>query len=245
MQRPMLIAAAIVLLLVAGIWYFRGAEEPVAEPAAVVEPLLPPLPAEEPRPVLPALDSSDGVVRQAASMLSLGPALAKALEDADVMRRFVAVVDAIASGESPARQLPFLAPETPFDAVYRDDEWHADPANYRRYDFVGEALAGLDARAAVSAFRRVESLADAAYAELVGEARPFEPRLRQAMGVLLATPVVGQSPELVDAVGRLTYRDEAIESLSLPQKHLLRMGPQNVRRVQGKLRELLDQLAEN
>lgn len=243
MQRPVLIAAAVILLIVAGFWYFRGAEEPVAEPAVVVEPRLPPLPVEEPEPVLPELDGSDGMVRRAASGLGLGPALAKALEDADVMRRFVAIVDAVASGESPGRHLPFLAPESPFDAVYRDDAWYIDPANYRRYDFVGEALGSLDARATVSAFRQVEPLADTAYAELVGEARPFEPRLRQALRVLLATPVVNQLPELVDAVGRLTYRDEALESLSLPQKHLLRMGPQNIGRIQTKLRELLGQLA--
>lgn len=243
MQRPVLIAAALILLIVAGFWYFRGAEEPVVEPAVVVEPRLPPLPVEEPEPVLPELDGSDGMVRRAASGLGLPPALAEALENADVMRRFVAIVDAVASGESLGRHLPFMAPESPFDAVYRDDAWHMDPANYRRYDFVGDALGNLDARATVSAFRQVEPLADTAYAELVGEARPFEPRLRQALSVLLATPVVDQPPELVDAVGRLTYRDEALESLSLPQKHLLRMGPQNIGRIQTKLRELLDQLA--
>ncbi len=244
MQRSALIAAALILLVaVAAVWYFRAAEEPVEEPIVAVEPLAPPLPAEEPEPALPVLDNSDGMLRQAATMLGLGPVLAKALEDPDVMRRFVAVVDAIASGESPGAQLPFLAPEQPFDAVYENDAWHADPANYRRYDFVGEAIAGLDARASVSAFRRVESLADAAYADLIGESRPFEPRLREAMRVLLETPVLSQPPELVDAVGRLTYRDETLEALSLPKKHLLRMGPENVRCVQTKLGELLDQLA--
>ncbi len=248
MQRPALIAAAVIIvLIVAGVWYFRGAEEPpVEEPAAVVEALTPPLPIEEPAPPpLPALDGSDDMVRRAATVLGLAPMLAKALEDADVMRRFVAVVDAVASGESPGRHLSFLAPEQPFDALYRDDTWYMDPVSYRRYDPVGEALAGLDVSAAVSVFRRVEPLADAAYAELIGEERPFEPRLRQALGVLLTTPVVNDPPELVDAIGRLTYRDEALERLSLPQKHLLRMGPQSVGRIQAKLREILDQLAES
>ncbi len=246
MQRPALITAAIIVLIAAGVWYFRsGGEPPVEEPTVAVEPLTSPLPVEEPRPALPGLDGSDDLLRSAAGMLGLDAVLARALEDADVMRRFVAVVEAVASGESPGRHLSFLAPEEPFDAVYRNDAWHTDPGNYRRYDFVGEALAGIDARAAVSAFRRVEPLADTAYAELIGEARRFEPRLRQALGVLLATPVVNNSPELVDAVGRLTYRDEALEALSLPQKHLLRMGPQNVGRIQAKLRELLDHLAES
>ena len=244
MQRPALIAAAVILLIVAAVWYFRGGEEPpVEEPAAVVESLTVPLPIAEPEPPLPALDGSDDIVRRATSMLGLAPLLAKALEDSDVMRRFVAVVDAVASGESPGRHLSFLAPEQPFDALYRDDAWYMDPGSYRRYDSVGVALADLDARAAVSAFRRGELLADAAYTELIGEERPFEPRLRQAFGALLATPVVDDPPELVDAVGRLTYRDDALEGLSLPQKHLLRMGPQNVRRIQAKLREILDQLA--
>ena len=244
MQRPALIAAAVIVLIVAGVWYFRGAEKlPVEEPAAVVEALTPPLPIEESEPLLPELDGSDGMLRRSATVLGLVPMLAKALEDADVMRRFVAVVDAVASGESPGRHLSFLAPEQPFDALYQDDTWYMDPASYRRYDPVGEALADLDASAAVSVFRRVEPLADAAYAELIGEERSFEPRLRRALGVLLTTPVVNDPPELVDAIGRLTYRDEVLERLGLPQKHLLRMGPQNVVRIQAKLREILDQLA--
>ena len=246
MQRPALITAAIILLIVAGVWYFRGSDKPpVEEPIVAVAPPSRPLPVEELAPALPALDGSDDMLRRVAVMLGLAPVLAKSLEDAGVMRRFVAVVDEVASGESPGRHLPFLAPEHPFDAVYRDDGWYMDPGSYSRYDFVGEALAGIDARASVSAFRGVESLADSAYAELVGEVQRFEPRLRLALGVLLRTPVVNTPPALVDAVGRLIYHDELLEALSLPQKHLLRMGPQNVARIQAKLREILDHLAKS
>ena len=34
------------------------------------------------------------------------------------------------------------------------------------------------------------------------------------------------------------YKDERIEELSLPQKQLLRLGPDNMRRVKAKLRDL-------
>ena len=38
------------------------------------------------------------------------------------------------------------------------------------------------------------------------------------------------------------YADERLESLSDPQKQLLRTGPDNMRRIKAKLRELKDSL---
>jgi hypothetical protein len=43
-------------------------------------------------------------------------------------------------------------------------------------------------------------------------------------------------------VATFAYADERFESLSDAQRHLLRMGPDNVRRVQEKLQELREAL---
>jgi hypothetical protein len=36
------------------------------------------------------------------------------------------------------------------------------------------------------------------------------------------------------------YKDERLEALSGPQKQLLRTGPENMRRIKAKLREIKD-----
>jgi hypothetical protein len=43
---------------------------------------------------------------------------------------------------------------------------------------------------------------------------------------------------LVQPSVRFLYEDEALEGLEPAQKQLMRMGPENVRRVQEKLREI-------
>jgi hypothetical protein len=57
---------------------------------------------------------------------------------------------------------------------------------------------------------------------------------------LLRTPVVKGDILLEEEEGVVTYQmaDYSLENLSEAQKHLLRMGPENIRKIQGKLREM-------
>jgi hypothetical protein len=66
----------------------------------------------------------------------------------------------------------------------------------------------------------------------------FDDRLGQAIAELIAVPVAPEAPVLVEEVLRYEFADAELEALSDAQKHLLRMGPRNVQRIQHKLREL-------
>jgi hypothetical protein len=147
-------------------------------------------------------------------------------------------VDAVASGGSPVADLWPLAPEQPFAVTEMGEQIFLDPTSYGRYDGVGAAIAGVDAEAAAAAYRQIEPLADQVYSDIVGQPSAFRPVLQRALSVLLAVPVVTDPPELVDAINRYRYADATLEELSLPQKHLLRMGPANVGRIQARLRQL-------
>ena len=59
---------------------------------------------------------------------------------------------------------------------------------------------------------------------------------------LLKTPVVEGDILVVPANVGYAYADPKLESLSHAQKQLLRMGPQNVRAVQEKLRAIAGHL---
>ena len=56
--------------------------------------------------------------------------------------------------------------------------------------------------------------------------------------MLLATPVPTGREALIQPSVRFLYQDETLEGLDSAQKQLMRMGPDNARRVQQKLREL-------
>lgn len=58
------------------------------------------------------------------------------------------------------------------------------------------------------------------------------------MNRLASTPVPDGYVEVRRGNVLWEFRDPALEALSPPQKHLLRMGPANARLVQSKIREI-------
>jgi hypothetical protein len=55
---------------------------------------------------------------------------------------------------------------------------------------------------------------------------------------LLQTPTIGPDERLVPQGGRYGFEDPTLEALTPAQKHLARMGDQNMRAIQDKLRQI-------
>ena len=224
----------------------QEAVPPAAAPAAPVAPASPEPPAApgggEPESVpattLPPLAESDAVVRELAGGLSQHPGLSRWLSGQGLIQRFVAVVDNLAEGTSPRPHLLFLAPEASFQTVTRNGRLYVDPRSYGRYDGVADVLASLDPRAAVGLYRQLQPLCEEAYRELGHPPGRFDDVLAKAIQTLLATPVVDGEIELRPKVVTYAFADPRLEALSPAQKHFLRMGPRNVRLIQGELRTL-------
>ncbi len=190
----------------------------------------------EPPFQLPPLDESDPLVREWTGRLSSHLELASWLVTDDLIRRFTAAVDNIAEGNRLHRHVGFLAPTAPFRAAERDGQLFTDPTSYERYDLVSDVFVSLDVTATVRTYRRLKPLIDEAYRDLGYPDRSFDDTLARAIRELLNAPVVLGEAELTPGVVGYEFWDPALEALSPAQKQLLRMGPRNVGRVQGKLR---------
>ncbi len=90
--------------------------------------------------------------------------------------------------------------------------------------------------------RRLEPLLSEALAELGQSAAPDE-LLARTVGVVAQVPQLDDDVVLVRPNLLYQYQDPALEKLSPLQKQLLRMGPDNVARIQGYLVKLADVLA--
>jgi hypothetical protein len=216
---------------------------------------------------LPPLDASDALVRDLVAGLSSRPRLAEWLATDRLVRRFVGAVVSVAAGTSPRDELAFLDPDGAFevrgsradgDGAAADDEPATgdsvagdgsgaagrpaviDPASYDRYDPVATTIASLDTEGTAEIYRRLRPLFREAYRELGFSEGSFDGTLARAVENLLAVPVPEEPVEVVPAAEGTdwVYRNPDLEGLSPAQKHLLRMGPENVHRVQAKLREL-------
>lgn len=188
------------------------------------------------------LEESDPVVRGLSDQLSKKPVLDKWLETKNIIRRFTAAVDNIANGLSPRHQIGFFKPAGDFTAVKRGGTFYPDPESYERYNVVADVFVSLDTEAAVRQFRRFKPLIQEAYAELGYPNTDFQITLAAAIEELLAVPVLEDRLALEKKVVSYKITAEELENLSAAQKHLLRMGPENVRKIQAKLREFAYEL---
>jgi hypothetical protein len=216
----------------------KPAEAVAATEAAPARPV-PSAAAPVPAAPLPGLDESDEYVRRAAASLSSRPELARWLAQPGLVRTLVAVVTNVADGETPRPHLGFLAPAQRFRAKGAPGRHVvADPASFTGYDRFADAIASIDASAAVSTYHTLEPLFDAAYRELGHPEGGFRHGLDGALAALLAAPVPPANAELVPHAVGFRYADPKLEGLTAAQKQLLRIGPRNVPLVQAKLREL-------
>ena len=96
----------------------------------------------------------------------------------------------------------------------------------------------MDARESAELYRRLLPLFREAYQELGFTEQDWEEVLARAVRNLVSVEVPEGPLEVREHVGRYLYLDRSLESLTPAEKHLLRMGPENARRVQSKVREI-------
>jgi len=243
-----LVAVVAVALLAVVFFVFRHPSQPKVDPSPATLAAAPASAAASPSPTpeiaLPPLDESDAFVRQIAAGLSAHPELARWLARTALVRTLTVVVVNVAAGETPRPHLDFLAPTQRFRAARRPARLLVpDAAGFAGYDLFGDAVVSVDAAVAANGYRTMAPLFEAAYVELGHPQGGFPTALDKAIQALLAVPVLREDVELVPHAIGFRYADAKLEALTPAQKQFLRIGPRNVRLVQGKLKELAAALA--
>ncbi|MFP4082951.1 MAG: DUF3014 domain-containing protein [Candidatus Aminicenantes bacterium] len=188
------------------------------------------------------LDQSDPLVREMAQELSSHSKLADWLTTEDIISNFTAAVDNIAHGLSPKPQIDFFSLSRDFEVVEKNGRYYLDPASYHRYDAVADVFLSVDTERCVRLYRQFKPLIQEAYRDLGYPEKDFRETLYRAIVELLRVPVVEEDIQLRKKVVTYMMADPRLENLSKAQKHLLRMGPENVRIIQEKLREMAEAL---
>lgn len=239
------VVALLGALLFGGYWFLRvSRSEPASNVAAVAAPPAE-VTAQSPAPLggspfpadVPGLDASDAFVRTWAPRLSPHPRLIAWLTTDGLIRNFVTVVTNIAEGRTPSARVPVLKPNGVLQVVERKGLVFVDDRSYSRYDALAEAFASIDATAAAQLYATLKPRIEEAHGEL-GGAGSFDATLERAIVQLLETPVSDRPLQVEPSGIGYAAVDARLDDLRGAQKHLLRMGPSNARRVQAHLREL-------
>jgi len=239
------LVAAVLVFAGVGTWLSlrqSSAEVPHPSQAVIPKPSHPGL-AQRTEP-LPSSAALDALVRDRLARASNLPAFAAWLREHDLLRRFVTVVGNVAEGDSPREAVSFLAPADAFEARERAGKHFIEKQSYARYDVIGAVVGSLDMGVLVSTYREMRHLAERLHQESARPGSTFDAKLHLAFEQVLAVPVIDGEVEVVPRGALYVYADPKLESLTAAQKHLLRMGPENLRRIQAKVREASQQLTQ-
>ena len=220
--------AAIVALLGAGaLWMLRTPAPTNTTPAAVKATDVPiTAPAPTPAVALPPLDEMDAFLRPLLQALSSRPELVRWLATDDLVRQLAAAIDKASQGDNPASGFKELAPRGPMAMTRRGNRRAIDPASYRRYDGLVTTVTSIDASAVARIYKTIRPRLNEAYQNMGHPGGNVDAAVRQALSLLLETPVAKSPVMLVEGSGaRWAYADPNLEGLTPTQKQLVRMGP--------------------
>ncbi|MDP9992831.1 hypothetical protein J2W28_003229 [Variovorax boronicumulans] len=268
----MIVAIGLVVLVAAFFgwrWYQQQQKPPEPAPVATAPNDGPaPAPAAEPtgpqNPVdalappdaaLPALAESDSRVMKALAELLGGKHASEYLRSDGIVRRFVATVDNLAREQAPASAWPVQPTAQRFITDGPQGGTQTIAANNAaRYNGIVLLAETVDPAKAATVYAKLYPLFQKAYEELGFPGRYFNDRLIAVIDHLLQAPepsgpvqvrlveVKGDVPSTRPWV-RYEYVDPKLEAMSSGQKIMVRMGPENERKVKASLRGFRQQIA--
>ncbi|MEC9060171.1 MAG: DUF3014 domain-containing protein [Pseudomonadota bacterium] len=198
-----------------------------------------PLP-EQVEPDPEPLDTSDPAVK--ASLIESSSAgketINRMLVDEGLIQRFVVSVTNLANDEMAPNHQLLTPPEQSFRVYSQAGKQWIDAASYKRYTPYVDMLESFNNEALLNIYGIYKGDIQAKYAEIGNPDQDFNSVLLEAIDQLLDTPEVPVPVEVYTDSVAYKYADDRLENLSEPQKQLLRTGPDNMRRIKAKLREL-------
>lgn len=243
----------VVIVAIAAWWYFtrlpgmdmpsRGpAPSGPAKAASAPPPIEHPIamaqagPASASTAPLPLLESSDSVAAAALSKLPGADGLAQLLIAKGLIPHLVATVDALPRHTIGSSVLPLQTPKGTFIADTANGQPEIGAQNYARYAPYMQLVDNVDARTLVTWYAHWYPLFQQAYRQLGYPQGYFNDRLVAAIDDMLAAPNARAAVALVQTPdGHYAFADPTWEALSVGQKLMIRVGPENERTLKIKL----------
>ncbi|MBE0470327.1 MAG: DUF3014 domain-containing protein [Methyloprofundus sp.] len=197
--------------------------------------------------VLPELQDSDAEFKQDILAVSSSKQLKQVIFKEKIISKTIASVNDMAQGlRPPATVLRELKLSQPFMAIPRGDKLYISPESYQRYDQLAQAINAIDNQAAIALYKKYVPLFQVVFKEF---SYPKEYKVldifKAAVGKIIQAPIINERIEVSRPSVYYKFADPKLEKLSALDKQMLRMGPDNTRLIQDKLRELVQLLIDS
>jgi len=191
--------------------------------------------------ILPALEQSDDVFRRELSLVSAN--LSRWFGGSDVIKKYLVIVNDLSQKQILFKHRIFL--KTPGKIVVGEDKQglYLSEDSYQRYNIFVNAITAIDADKGLQLFLAFKPLFEQVYKEF---AYPSDYQLQdlflKAAANVIEAPIINGRIDLVQHSVRYKFSDKKLESLSDVEKQMIRMGPENTKKIQAKFRELVQVL---
>lgn len=252
-----IIGVAVIAAVIGGYLWLSKEPAPVPKPAVIEVPVEPEVVAteqepqeqqeqlaepepeyEEPLSLPEPIDISDAAVKTALLNESPNETFGRLLVNEGLLQRFVVYVTNLADNSIADNYQFLVAPEQDFRVYQQAGKDWIDASSYKRYSPYVDILESLDTSSLMQLYQDYQPAINDIFGEISGSGGSFDRRINRAIDELLDTPEVPVPVEVYTDSVMYRYTDERLESLSAPQKQLLRTGPENMRRIKAKLREI-------
>lgn len=245
-----IVAVVVIVLIIIGVWFMRrGTQPPAAQPVPATQTSAPaPAPAIQ-HPIanatsapatassvpLPTLGESDASVTTALGRLSGDAGIGKWLVKGHVVQRIVATIDALPRRELGNNILPLNPPMGDFATSTANGQLTLATSNFARYAPYMQWVKHADVPQLVAWYVHAYPLFQQAYRGLGYPHGYFNDRLVAVINHLLKAPEPQGPMALVKTDKGYVFADPALESLSVGQKLMVRVGPANEKLIKQKL----------
>lgn len=253
-KSPLIIGIVVALAAIAaGVYYFRdqfgdsdaapAATIPAATSTEEIPTIQHPLPAAEPTAEPPPpLAESDEAARENLSKL-FSQKIQDFLVPDQVIRKSVASIDNLTRQKLAPRLNPVKPIGGSLVTTGTDQSLALSEDNYQRYAPFVQIISAADMKQVADTYVRFYPVFQEAYQELGYPDAYFNDRLVAVIDHLLVAPEVDEPILLKQPSVYYEFADPKLEALSVGQKAMVRMGPEQSRRVKAKLKEFRDHIA--
>ncbi len=192
--------------------------------------------------ILPDLDHSDALLRE--EMTGISPVLSGWLNTDQLVRKYVVIANDFSQGLRLEKNLRFLELDQPFAVDQDNENLFIATKSYQRYDRLAAAINALDVQATLAVYKKFRPLLVQVFREFsYPDEYSLEDIFTKAAAVILAAPARDGQIALERQSACYKFADQQLEALNPVHKQMLRMGPDNTRIIQNKLRLFVAGLA--
>jgi hypothetical protein len=161
-----------------------------------------------------------------------------------VIRKYLIIINDLSQNQILYKHRKFL--KIPQRIIVKNDSHglYLAKESYGRYNLLADAIASIDTKKGIDLYVRFKPLFEQVYEEFgYPEEYRLEDIFMKAAANVLKAPRQKGRINLVRHSLRYKFADKKLEALNNVEKQMLRMGPDNTKKIQAKLRQLATAIA--